>query len=120
MILIQRLQNKQGEVILIGGASRAMPVRSWPARGAGGVASALSRRCRRMRPDEVRRLSPNEATRRVRSQAETSGMKRKVVAESALGRWPNLRLQRTRPLLRMLLKLKGSGWGLAAEAGTLG
>jgi hypothetical protein len=29
---------------------------------------------------------------------------------------PNERLQRTRPLLRMLLNPNGSGWGLAAEA----
>jgi hypothetical protein len=31
----------------------------------------------------------------------------------------NKRLQRTRPLLRMLLNRKGSGWGLAAEAEAL-
>jgi hypothetical protein len=28
---------------------------------------------------------------------------------------PNTRLQRTRPLWRVLMNLNGSGWGLAAE-----
>jgi hypothetical protein len=40
-----------------------------------------------------------------------------VWRERALGRWPNLALQRTRPLLRFLLNPKGYGWGLAAEGG---
>ena len=114
MILIQRLQNKQGEVILIGGASRAMPVRSWPARGARGVASALARCCRRMRLAKAKGWLRTGA-RTVRSQAETTGMTHEVMAESAIGQWPNEALQRIAARWRFCLKLNGLGWAARAE-----
>ena len=107
-------KNKQGEVTMTGRNSHAASVTSWHAKGAGDCTAALPRYRRMMRSDGAKGRY-RTAARTVTSKVETNGTARAVVAGSTLGRWPNEALQQTRPLLRMLLNLNGSGWGLAAE-----
>jgi hypothetical protein len=73
---------------MTGGALSAVPVRFWRVRGEGCFPSALARPCQRKRPNKAR--GPyRRAVRTDRSEAATLGMRCKVVAGSALGRWPN-------------------------------
>jgi hypothetical protein len=88
MITMLRLQNNRGEATLRGGASRGAPVTCWLVSAAGYYPSVLARPCRRIRPDDASGWLQT-AARTGRGQAETTGMKRKVRAGSALGRWPN-------------------------------
>ena len=93
MIVMERLQNKQGEATLMGGAISAMPVTSWPVSAAGYSSLALYRPCHRKRTGEARGRY-RTGVRTVRSKTETAGMTCEVGAGSTLGRWPNEALQR--------------------------
>ena len=53
MIVMERLQNKQGEATRRGGAISVMSVASWPVRAAGCCPSALCRSCRRIGWDDT-------------------------------------------------------------------
>ncbi len=112
-------RNKQRKATIADGNSSAMSVRFWQVSGVGYCTSALVHRSRRKRSDEAKGQS-RTATRTVKNKAETKGTTREVMAASALGPGPNTHLQRTRPRLRILPNLNGSGRGLGAEAGRLG
>jgi len=92
-IVMERLQNKQGEATRRGGAISVMSVTFWPVRAAGCCPSALCRSCRRIGWDDTNGSSRTGGWRDT-SQAETTGRKRKVRAGSPLGRRPNPALQR--------------------------
>jgi hypothetical protein len=93
MIVVHLLTNKQGEAILMGGASRAMSVTFWPVKAAGSHSSTLRRPCRRIRIDKTKGWI-RKAAQTVRNTAETTGTKCAVGAGSAVGRRPNPALQR--------------------------
>jgi hypothetical protein len=88
----------------------ARPVPSWQARNVGDFPAALRRRRQRMRSNDANGRY-RTGVRKVTNKAEVAEIMRAGVAESALGRGPNPRLQRTRPLLRFRMTLKGSSWG---------
>jgi hypothetical protein len=92
------------------GNSSAPPVTAWQGGSAGYYPSALRRPGRRRRMDAANGRS-RTAPWTDRSVAEAIGKTCAGVAGSTVGRWPNPRLQRTRPRLRFLRNLNGSGWG---------
>ena len=97
-----------------GGNFSATSVRSWLVSGAGYTSSALFRRSGRRRSDEAEsRYRP--AARAVRNTTTTYGTRRKVLAGSAIGRWPNTALQRIAARWRLCPKLNSSVWAARAE-----
>jgi hypothetical protein len=116
LIVMEQLQNQQGEATMTGGAVSAMSGTSWPVPAAGGLSSA--RRCprRRRRWDEATGWLRTGA-RTDRSNTEATGIKRKVMAGNTLGRRPNEALQRIAARWRFCLKLNGLGWAARAEGG---
>jgi len=109
-IAMKLLQKHQGGASILGGALRGTPVRCWSVSAVGCSSSTLRRRCQRIGWNDANGRYRRGA-RRGTSGTETRGTPRAVCAGSALGRWPNPRLQRTRPLWRFLLNVNGSGWG---------
>ena len=97
-----------------GGNANATSVQSWQVRGEGSAASALLCHCRRMCWDEAHGRYQT-AARTGTSKAERTGIMREVLTGSALGRWPNNALQRTRPLLRFRMNMSSLVLGPAAE-----
>jgi hypothetical protein len=84
--------NKKVRQRMTGRSSSAAPVRSWQARDEGSARAVLSGRCRRRRSDDANGQN-GRAARTGTNEAERQEMKGKVMAGSALGRWPNPALQ---------------------------